>query len=151
MERALVYHNPVCSKSRGALEILRERGIDAEVIEYQKTPLDRATLGRVLTLLGGPPADLVRKDTRFAELGLRPQGLHDTRPGRDRAARAPGADAAPGGRPRRARGDRATLRARAGAPRRGVSHSPRSTRGVTARWNPFQGCGARACTGSGQG
>ena len=73
MDRLLVYHNPVCGKSRGALDILRERGVDAEVIEYLKTPLDRATLERVLTLLGGPPADLVRKDTRFAELGLRAQ------------------------------------------------------------------------------
>ena len=73
MGRVLVYHNPVCSKSRGALEILRERGVDAEVIEYLKTPLDRATLERILALLGGPPADLVRKDKRFAELGLRAQ------------------------------------------------------------------------------
>ena len=31
-----VYHNPVCSKSRGALEILGERGVDVEVIEYLK-------------------------------------------------------------------------------------------------------------------
>jgi arsenate reductase len=73
MEQVLVYHNPVCSKSRGALDILRERGVDAEVIEYLKAPLDRAALERVLTLLGGPPADLVRKDKRFAELGLRAQ------------------------------------------------------------------------------
>lgn len=73
MERWLVYHNPVCGKSRGALEILRERGVDAEVIEYLKTPLDRTTLEHVLALLGGPPADLVRKDKRFAELGLRAQ------------------------------------------------------------------------------
>jgi arsenate reductase (glutaredoxin) len=69
----VVYHNPSCSKSRGALDILRERGIDAEVIEYLKTPSDRATLERILALLGGPPADLVRKDKRFAELGLRAQ------------------------------------------------------------------------------
>ena len=71
MEHVLVYHNPVCSKSRGALDILRERGVDAEVIEYLKAPLDRAALERVLALLGGPPADLVRQDKRFAELGLR--------------------------------------------------------------------------------
>lgn len=63
----------MCGKSRGALDILRERGVDAEVIEYLKTPLDGVTLERVLALLGGPPADLVRKDKRFAELGLRAQ------------------------------------------------------------------------------
>jgi arsenate reductase (glutaredoxin) len=70
MEPTVVYHNPVCSKSRGTLDILRERGVDAEVIEYLKTPPDRATLERILGLLGGAPADLVRKDKRFAELGL---------------------------------------------------------------------------------
>jgi arsenate reductase len=70
MDGVLVYHNPVCSTSRGALDILRERGVDAEVIEYLKTPLDRATLERILALLGGPPGELVRKDKRFAELGL---------------------------------------------------------------------------------
>jgi arsenate reductase len=36
-----------------------------------KTPLDRATLERLLALLAGPPGDLVRKDKRFTELGLR--------------------------------------------------------------------------------
>lgn len=70
MERVTVYHNPSCGKSRGALEILRERGVDSEVIEYLKTPLDRAGLERVLGLLSGSPAELVRKDKRFKELGL---------------------------------------------------------------------------------
>jgi arsenate reductase (glutaredoxin) len=70
MERVTVYHNPACGKSRGALEILGERGVESEVIEYLKTPLDRAGLERVLGLLGGEPAALVRKDKRFKELGL---------------------------------------------------------------------------------
>jgi arsenate reductase len=70
MERLTVYHNPVCSKSRGALEILRERGVACEVIEYLKTRPDQGTLGRILDLLAGPPAELVRKDSRFRELGL---------------------------------------------------------------------------------
>ena len=65
-----VYHNPVCGKSRGALEILAERGIESEVIEYLKSPLDRATLEGFLDLLPGAPAELVRKDKRFKELGL---------------------------------------------------------------------------------
>ncbi len=73
MERVLVYHNPVCSKSRGALDILRERAVAYDVVEYLEQPLDRATLERVLGLLGGPPGALVRKDKRFAELGLRAQ------------------------------------------------------------------------------
>jgi arsenate reductase len=70
MERVTVYHNPACGKSRGALDILAERGVACDVIEYLKTPLDRATYERFLALLAGPPADLVRKDKRFKELGL---------------------------------------------------------------------------------
>jgi len=70
MEPVTVYHNPACGKSRGALEILRERGVDPEVIEYLQQPLDRAGLERVLELLPDGPAALVRKDKRFAALGL---------------------------------------------------------------------------------
>jgi arsenate reductase len=70
MSEVTIYHNPVCGKSRGALDILGERGVSCEVVEYLKAPPDRATLERFLTLLGGPPADLVRKDRRFKELGL---------------------------------------------------------------------------------
>jgi arsenate reductase len=65
-----VYHNPGCSKSRGALEILEERKVDAEVIRYLDAPLSRADFERILDILIDPPADLVRKDKRFAELGL---------------------------------------------------------------------------------
>lgn len=78
MDKVLVYHNPVCGKSRGALEILESRGIDTDVVEYLKSPLDRATLERILGLLPGAPADLVRKDKRFRELGLS-EGDHVTR------------------------------------------------------------------------
>jgi arsenate reductase len=70
MERLLVYHNPVCGQSRGALEILRERGVECDVIEYLKTPLDRAGLERVMDMLPNSPADLVRKDKNFEALGL---------------------------------------------------------------------------------
>jgi arsenate reductase len=70
MERVTIYHNPACGKSRGALEILHQRGLAPEVIEYLKAPLDRAALGRILDLLPGAPGALVRKDKRFKELGL---------------------------------------------------------------------------------
>jgi arsenate reductase len=66
----LVYHNPVCSKSRGALEILGERGVDVEVIEYLKAPLSQADLERIVDAIPDAPAALVRKDKRFQELGL---------------------------------------------------------------------------------
>ncbi|SRR5581483_966243 len=78
MASVTVYHNPVCSKSRGALAILGERGVACDVIEYLETPPDRATLARILDLLAGPPAELVRKDKRFKELGLA-AGAYTTR------------------------------------------------------------------------
>ena len=70
MAEVTIYHNPGCGKSRGALEILQEKKVDTDVIEYLKAPLDRATFERLLDLLDGPPAALVRKDKRFKELGL---------------------------------------------------------------------------------
>jgi len=70
MADVTIYHNPGCSKSRGALEILHDRGVDIEVREYLKNPLERTALERVLARLPDTPAELVRKDKHFKELGL---------------------------------------------------------------------------------
>jgi arsenate reductase (glutaredoxin) len=70
VDEFLVFHNPSCSKSRGALEILREQGIDTDVVEYLKALPDRATLERIVDSIPNPPAELVRKDKKFKELGL---------------------------------------------------------------------------------
>ena len=68
-ERIVIYHTPACSKSRGALEILRERGAEFDVVEYLKTPLAKAGLEKVLGLIEDAPAELVRKDKDFKDLG----------------------------------------------------------------------------------
>lgn len=65
-----IFHNPGCSKSRGALEILRERGIEHDVVEYLDTPPNREQLAQILERIEEPPAELVRRDKRFRELGL---------------------------------------------------------------------------------
>ena len=70
MDHIVLYHNPACSKSRGALEILREREADLEIVEYLKTPLDEADLRHILGLIDDAPAELVRKDANFRALGL---------------------------------------------------------------------------------
>jgi arsenate reductase len=70
MEPMQVYFNPSCSKARGAVEILRERGIDLDIVEYLKAHPSRADLERIVDAIPDPPAALVRKDKRFAELGL---------------------------------------------------------------------------------
>ena len=74
MAEVRIYHNPRCSKSRGALEILRERGVDSEVVEYLAEPLDRDALATLLDLLPDPPSELVRRDGNFESLGLDPAG-----------------------------------------------------------------------------
>lgn len=55
-----IYHNPRCSKSRQALEILRQEGKNPEIIEYLKTPLTAATLRDLLKKLNLPARDIVR-------------------------------------------------------------------------------------------
>ncbi len=74
MARLRLYHNPGCSKSRGALEILRERDVEFDVVEYLKDPPDPETLAQIAALLPGPPEELVRKDRNFEHLGLDPNG-----------------------------------------------------------------------------
>ena len=65
-----MYHNPSCSKSRGALEILADKGIEHDVVEYLTAPPDRASLERILDAVPDAPEELVRKDARFETLGL---------------------------------------------------------------------------------
>lgn len=67
-----LYHNPRCSKSRAALELLKNREIDATVVEYLKTPPDRETLQSILALLDIKPAQLLRRSealVKTLELG----------------------------------------------------------------------------------
>ncbi len=71
MEPVQIFHNPSCSKSRGALQILEERGVDANVVRYLDTPPDRATLERILDALSDEPRALVRTgDEMFKAAGL---------------------------------------------------------------------------------
>jgi arsenate reductase (glutaredoxin) len=73
MDEVRMFHNPRCSKSRGALQILQERDVDVDVVEYLETPPDRRTLERIVDSIPDPPAALVRHDNRFKELGLDPK------------------------------------------------------------------------------
>jgi arsenate reductase len=56
-----LYHNPRCSKSRAALALLNERGIEPTVVEYLKTPPSAMELKGLLSKLKFKPAELVRK------------------------------------------------------------------------------------------
>ena len=68
---ATIWHNPRCGNSRGALQLLREHGIEPEVVDYLAQPPDRATVLKVAADSGLGLRGLVRtKEPVFAELGL---------------------------------------------------------------------------------
>lgn len=71
MADVTIFHNPSCSKSRGALAILEERAVDMEVVKYLDAPPDRATVERILDAIDDEPAALVRTDdAKFRAAGL---------------------------------------------------------------------------------
>jgi arsenate reductase (glutaredoxin) len=61
MSRWTLYHNPRCSKSRAALELLEKHGIAPQVIDYLKTPPSAAELRSIVRMLGIPPEQLIRR------------------------------------------------------------------------------------------
>lgn len=66
-----IYHNPACGTSRKVLAAIRETGVEPTVIEYLKTPPDRATLERLIAGTGLPLREALRQqDALYAELGL---------------------------------------------------------------------------------
>ena len=52
------------------MAVAKELGIDTEIVQYLKTPPDRATLEKIVGMLQDPVEDLVRKDAKFEKLGL---------------------------------------------------------------------------------
>jgi arsenate reductase len=54
------------------MDLLHARDVEFDIIEYLKKPPTRETLEKIVDMLDGPVADLVRKDKRFKELGLSP-------------------------------------------------------------------------------
>ena len=66
-----IYHNPSCGTSRNTLAMIRQSGEEPEIIEYLKTPPDRARLVALIQAMGVSVRALLReKGTPYAELGL---------------------------------------------------------------------------------
>ncbi|WP_256055833.1 arsenate reductase (glutaredoxin) [Xanthomonas cerealis] len=66
-----IYHNPACGTSRNVLGLIRNSGAEPSVVDYLKTPPDRATLQALIAALGIPLREALRqKGTPYAELGL---------------------------------------------------------------------------------
>ncbi|MFV3414473.1 arsenate reductase (glutaredoxin) [Pseudomonas nitroreducens] len=78
MSQISIFHNPRCSKSRGALELLEARGIQPEIIRYLETPPSSAELKALLVKLGISARQLLRTgEDEYKELNLANPALGD--------------------------------------------------------------------------
>jgi arsenate reductase len=71
-----IYHNPRCNTSRKTLALLRDKGVEPEVVEYLKTPYTIAQLKILLSQLGMPARSLLRKK-EAAAAGIDPATLSE--------------------------------------------------------------------------
>ncbi|MBY4630669.1 arsenate reductase (glutaredoxin) [Rhizobium croatiense] len=73
-----IYHNPACGTSRNTLAMIRNAGIEPDIIEYVNTPPSRAELVKMIADAGLTVRQALReKDTPYAELGLGNPDLSD--------------------------------------------------------------------------
>ena len=73
---AKIYHNPRCSKSRQTLELLYDKKIETDVVEYLNTPPNTAEIEKILKGLEMEPRELMRKgQSEYKELGLDDESL----------------------------------------------------------------------------
>lgn len=71
MVKAVIYHNPRCSKSRASLAILEEKGLEIEEVHYLDTPPSKETLAELCQMMNVKPRDIIRTgEALFKELGL---------------------------------------------------------------------------------
>jgi len=78
MSQISLFHNPRCSKSRGALELLEERGIQPQIIRYLETPPSADELKALLAKLGIGARQLLRAgEDEYKELDLANPALGD--------------------------------------------------------------------------
>ena len=80
MSGITIYHNPACGTSRNTLGLIRNTGIEPQVIEYLKTPPSREELADLIRRMGVPVRAVLReKGTPYGELGLGDPALTDDR------------------------------------------------------------------------
>ncbi|MFK0090066.1 arsenate reductase (glutaredoxin) [Pseudomonas sp. NPDC090755] len=73
-----LYHNPRCSKSRGALELLEARGLAPTVVRYLETPPSAAELATLLGKLGISARQLLRSgEDEYKDLNLADPSLSE--------------------------------------------------------------------------
>ena len=73
-----IYHNPRCSKSRQTLQLIRDKGVEPDIVEYLKAPPSAAEIKKILGLLDMVPRELMRKkEAPYCERGLADESLSD--------------------------------------------------------------------------
>lgn len=76
MSNVTIYHNPKCGTSRNTLALIRNAGIEPQVVEYLKTPPDRDTLVDLISRAGLSVREAMRqKEAIYKELGLDDESL----------------------------------------------------------------------------
>lgn len=75
---ATIYHNPKCGTSRNTLALIRNAGIEPDVIDYLATPPSKTALAAMIAAAGLTVREALReKDTPYASLGLADPALSD--------------------------------------------------------------------------
>lgn len=73
-----IYHNPRCGTSRNTLALIRNTGVEPEVIDYLTAPPERAALASMIARAGLTVREAMRaKEQVFADLGLGDPGIKD--------------------------------------------------------------------------
>lgn len=72
-----IYHNPRCTKSRQALQLLENKSADIQVVEYLKNPLTAAQIRELLDQLGIPAKELIRKTEKIFKENFKGKDLSE--------------------------------------------------------------------------
>ena len=78
MSHITIYHNPACGTSRNTLEMIRNSGVEPDVILYLENPPSRDELVKLIADIGISVRDLLRKNVEpYAQLGLADESIPD--------------------------------------------------------------------------
>ncbi|QCK14898.1 arsenate reductase (glutaredoxin) [Mangrovivirga cuniculi] len=72
-----IYHNPRCAKSRDTLKIIKEQGVEPEIVEYLKETPSKDELKDVINMLGVSPQDIIRKGEAAYKENFKGKDLSD--------------------------------------------------------------------------
>ena len=72
-----IYHNPRCKKSREGLQFIKDKGLDAEIIDYIKNPISEKELKEIVMKLGKKPFEIVRTQEEYYRKNLKGMNFTD--------------------------------------------------------------------------